>query len=328
MTEIHPFIVFLGGVVVVLLGSELILRGAASIAVVLKVKPIIVGLTIVAVGTSTPELAVGLTAVAEGTGALSVGNIAGANILNILFILGLSAALRPLPIRRRSVKLDVPAMILAALALILMSMDGVLTRTDGALLVLAAVAYTVILARTGRSESPQIKREFAEEYGTVTAPARTRAAKLVWFSVLLAGGIAIAMLGADLLVAGAVDMAKALGVSNAIIGLTIVAMGTSSPELATALLATYKNDRDVAIGNLIGSSIYNILAILGLIMLAAPQGVNVARDILWIDLPLAALVAIVCYPVFKSERLVSRKEGIYFVAAYSAYLATLLLFRT
>jgi cation:H+ antiporter len=139
--------------------------------------------------------------------------------------------------------------------------------------------------------------------------------------------VALTVLGADLLVAGAVNIAETYGVSDAFIGLTIVAIGTSAPELATTLVATIKNDRDVAIGNLIGSSIYNILIILGLTMLAAPGGIAVSREVLWIDLPLAAIAAAVCLPVFKSDGRISRTEGALFVAAYVAYLGMLLASR-
>lgn len=328
MIELHPFIVFLGGLVIVVLGAEVLLRNTTHIATMLGIRPIIIGLTIVSIGTSTPELAVGITAAMEGKGPLAVGNIAGTNILNILFILGLSAAIRPLPIRMQSIKLDVPVMIGAAAALILMSMDGLLTQTEGALLVLAAAVYTVLLIRESHHESPATKKAFTDEFRAENAPLNRRRARFAWNSVLLIAGMALTVLGADLLVAGAANIARTYGVSDAFIGLTIVAIGTSAPELATTLVSTIRNDRDIAIGNLIGSSIYNILVILGLTMLVSPGGIEVGRDILWIDLPLAAVVAAVCLPVFKSDGMVSRREGIAFVAAYLAYLAVLVTLRS
>jgi cation:H+ antiporter len=328
MIEVHPVIEFLGGLVVIILGAEVLLRSATTIAAMLRISPIVIGLTIVSVGTSAPELAVGITAVAEGKGPLAVGNIAGTNMLNILFILGLSAAIRALPIRMQSVKLDVPAMIGSATALILMSLDGVLTRTEGGLFLLAAVLYTGLLVRESRRESAAMQREFAQEFGVRSVPADRRRVRFAWQAALLIAGMVITVLGADLLVAGAVNLAQAYGVSDAFIGLTIVAIGTSAPELATTLMSTFKNDRDVAVGNLIGSSIYNILVILGLTMLAAPAGIEVGRDVLWIDLPLAAIVAAVCLPVFRSDGKVSRLEGAIFVAAYLGYLAALVTLRT
>jgi cation:H+ antiporter len=329
---LHPALLFLGGLVVVVLGAEMLLRGATRIATLLRISPIVIGLTVVSVGTSAPELAVGLTAAHEGKGPLAVGNIAGTNIVNILLILGLSAAIRPLPTRSLSVRLDVPVMIATAVALLVMAMDGVLTRAEGLGLLLAAVVYTVALVQLSRQEAPDTRLAFRDALAAQAPPRLnlpTGAAAWAWNGALLLAGMALAVLGAELLVAGAVELAKAYGVSDAFIGLSIVAIGTSAPELVTTMISTLRNDRDVAIGNLIGSSIYNVLVILGLTMVAAPtSGVDVSAEVLWIDLPLAALVAIVCLPVFRSDRLVSRREGIGFVLAYAAYLGSLLLWRT
>ena len=328
--SLHPVLLFLGGLVIVVLGAEMLLRGATRIASMLGVSPIIIGLTVVSVGTSAPELAVGLTAAHEGRGPLAVGNIAGTNIVNILLILGLSAAIRPLPTRSLSVRLDVPVMIATAGVLFIMALDGVLDRTEGLGLLLAAVVYTVALVMLSRQEDSSTRLEFRDALAGQAPPSRhpTGGGAWVWNAVLLVAGMALAVLGAELLVAGAVALAKAYGVSDAFIGLTIVAIGTSAPELVTTLISTARNDRDVAIGNLIGSSIYNVLVILGLTMLAAPaSGVDVSAEVLWIDLPLAALVAIVCLPVFRSDRMVSRREGVGFVLAYVAYLGSLMLWR-
>lgn len=326
-----PVLIFLGGLVILVVGSEMLLRGASRIAKLLKVRPLLIGLTVVSVGTSMPELAVGLTAAAEGRSGLAVGNIAGTNIFNILFILGLSAFMRPLPLHLLSIRFDVPVMIATALVLIVMSLDGELSRIDGLLLVTASVAYTVALARLSRRESPAMGREFAEEYGKVPPPGgalpRRGWGPWAWNALLLSVGIGVTLLGAQLLVSGAVSIAQSFGVSDAFIGLTIVAIGTSAPELATTLMATLKDDRDVAIGNLIGSSIYNVLVILGLTCVVAGQPIEVSKHLLWFDLPLAALVAIVCLPVFRSERQVSRREGGAFVLAYCAYLTTLVALR-
>jgi cation:H+ antiporter len=331
---LHPALVFLGGLVIIVVGAELLLRSAARIARLLGVPPILIGLTIVSVGTSAPELAIGITAAAEGRGPLAVGNIAGTNIVNILFILGLSAWLRPLPLHLLSIKLDVPVMIATALVLIAMAWDGRLSATEGWTLIAAAVAYTIALVRLSGRESAAMRREFAEEYGAARLLRASGASLLrspwgfgIWNTLLLVAGMAVTVLGAELLVSSATRIAQMYDVSDAFIGLTIVAVGTSAPELATTLVATFKDDRDVAIGNLIGSSIYNVLVILGLTCAVAPGGVDVSAEILRIDLPLAALVAIVCLPVFRSERLVSRSEGALFVLAYLGYLGTLLSLR-
>jgi len=333
--QLHPAFIFLGGLVVILLGAEVLLRGAQRLATLLGVPPVIIGLTVVTVGTTMPELAVSVTAAQQGQSGLSVGNIAGTNVFNILVILGLSAVVRPIPLRLLSFKLDVPVMIGAALALIVMAWDGVLSQADGMLLLIGALSYTLALVLLSRRESPAMRREFAEEFGrdTVTAAPgdalpRSRWVRGAWYLGLLLFGIAVTLLGAQLLVSGAVSLARAFGVSDEIIGLTIVAMGTSAPELATTVVATLKDDRDVAIGNLVGSCIYNILVILGVSGLVAADGVTVVRDVLWIDLPLAAAVAILLLPVFHSGDNVSRREGALFVGIYGLYLGSLLALRT
>lgn len=326
--SLPPFVIFIAGLVIIVFGAELILRSSARIASMLGVKPIIIGLTVVAIGTSTPELAVGITAVSEGQPGLAVGNIAGTNIVNILFILGLSAALRPLPLQLLSIKLDVPVMIVASFMLLGMSWDGVLTKNEGWILILSAVAYVIALIRVSRNEPPQVQADYESQYKAEPPLKKYSGAVKFWNGVLLIVGIALTILGADLLVAGASNIARAFGVSDAIIGLTIVAIGTSAPEIVTTVVATLKDDRDVAVGNLIGSSITNILVILGITCLAVPDGIAIDRQVLRFDLPLAAAVAIVCYPVFRSDHMVSRKEGIVFVLAYLIYLTTLLIFRT
>ena len=255
--ELHPSIIFLGGLVVILLGAELVLRGATRVAAILRVNPIIIGLSIVSVGTSMPELAVGITAVADGFDQLAVGNIAGTNIINLLFILGLSAAIKPLPLQLMSIKLDVPVMIASSLVLIAMAADGILTRFEGFLLVLGSIAYFITLIKLSRRETAEIKKEFEEEFSINTVTKKPRSIRF-GFIVILLVGIGLSILGANLLVSGAVNIARSLGISDAIVGLTIVAVGTSAPELATTIVGTIKNDRDVVLGNLIGSSTTNI----------------------------------------------------------------------
>lgn len=324
---LHPAIVLLGGLVVIIVGAELLLRGASRVAAMLGISPLLVGMTVVAVATSAPELAVGITAAREGRGPLAVANIAGTNIFNILFILGLSAAIRPLPLQLQSIRLDVPVMAASAVALLLMAWDGVLSRFEGFLLLAASLPYTVALVRWSRRESPEMRQEFAQEFSREALATGRGLAHGAWNSALFVLGLALTVLGADLLVAGAVNLARLLGVSDVIIGLTIVAIGTSAPELATTFVATIKNERDVAVGNLIGSGISNVLVILGTTCLVAPHGVDVSRDVLWIDLPLAAAVAVICYPVFRTGRQVSRLEGLGFVLAYLGYMTALLASR-
>lgn len=323
--DFHPILIFIAGLVVLIVGAELTLRGASSLAAMLGVKPIVIGLTVVSIGTSLPELAVGITAVAEGKGAMAVGNIAGTNILNILFILGLSAAIRPLKLRQLSIRFDVPAMVIAALALFIMALNGVISQIEGAILFSGAIIYVVVLLRLSKKESADLKREYAEEYSLKVLKSQRKIFNSVSNILMLLGGMALTILGANLLVEGAVVLAQMLGMSDALIGLTIIAIGTSAPELASTIIATIKDDRDVAVGNLIGSSVSNIVVILGITCMSAPGGVNVSDDVLWLDLPLGAAVAIACYPVFRSDRMVSRREGIFFVLCYLAYFTFLIM---
>ncbi len=322
--EFHPAIIFVAGLVIIILGAEMILRSAARIAVMLHIKPIIIGLTIVSIGTSTPELAVGITAGFSGEGEMAIGNIIGTNLVNILFILGLSAAIRALPIQSQSLKLDLPMIVFSSLFLLFVSMDGVISRIDAGILLFMAIAYTVVLIRKSRHESVAVQHEFVQEFGAEKTITTWTATTKTWNLIVLCAGMVLSVLGANLLVDSAVTIAEHFGVSNVIIGLTIVAIGTSSPELVTTILSTIKNDRDVAIGNLIGSSIYNILFILGVTAFVVPGGISIGSDLLWIDFPLMIAVALLCIPVFRSQKIVSRKEGALFVLLYFAYMALLL----
>jgi cation:H+ antiporter len=314
------------GIAALIGGAELLERGGSRLAARLGVPPLVIGLTVVSIGTSTPELAVGIEATLRGSGSLAVGNIAGTNTLNILLILGLSALLKPLAVSVRTVRFGLPMMIVAAVALMAMAWDGFLTRAEGAVLVGAALVFTVMIVRLARLESRAVRAEFAREYG---APREGRATRdVAWHFALLVGGIAMIVVGAEWLVDGAVQLARMLGVSDAFIGLTVVAIGTSSPELVTTVIGTLRNTRDIAIGNLLGSSIYNIILILGVTCLIPPSGIDVDPDLVGVDLPVMTAVTLVCVPVFVSGHRVTRLEGALFVGAYVAYLTYLVLTRT
>lgn len=202
-------------------------------------------------------MAVGVEAALRGNGSLAVGNIAGTNIVNILLILGLSALLRPLAPHLQTLRFDLPVMTATAVALMAMAWDGVLTRAEGAVLVGAAIVYTAAVIHWTQRESRTVQKEFAREYGTPRDGRATR--EVVWNLAVLVVGIAVIVVGSDWLVRGAVELARILGISDAFIGLTVVAIGTSSPELLTTVIGTLRNDRDIAIGNLLGSSVHNIL---------------------------------------------------------------------
>jgi cation:H+ antiporter len=305
-------------------GAELLLRGGLHLAALARIPPILLGLTVVAVGTSTPELAVGIEAALLGTDALAVGNIAGTNTFNILFILGLSALMAPLALDPRTIRYDLPAMTVAAVALLAMCRDGQLSRLDGAIMVAGGVAYTAAIVHGARrTQQQQEIASFAQKQAVDGDRMRRVLASLAQ----LVGGIAVIVVGAGWLVAGATDLAQLLGVSDALIGLTVVAIGTSSPELATTIVSTLRGERAIAVGNLIGSGVYNIAFILGVTVLVPAGGVAVEPTLLRVDLPVMVAAALACIPVFASGRTVTRTEGALFVGAYLAYFAYLLLVR-
>lgn len=298
-------VLFVAGLGLLVIGAELVVRGASRLAVSL-----------------------GITASLQGSGALAVGNIAGTNVFNILFILGLSALLQPLPLHLHILKLELPVIIASAALMTGLAWDGVLTRLDGGVLCGAAVIYTVVLIRISRAETQAVKEDFREMYGAdVVMTRQTVMWTRVWYMVVLAAGIGLSVLGAGWLVTGAIDIARVLGISEAMIGLTIVAIGTSAPELVTTIVATLHNDRDVAVGNLLGSSFYNILLILGITCLVSPDGVPVEWQLMLFDVPLMTGVAFACVPVFVTGKRISRLEGGLGVTLYLAYMLSLVLFR-
>jgi cation:H+ antiporter len=276
----------------------------------------VVGLTVVSIGTSLPELAIGIDAARSGSPALAVGNIVGTNLVNLLFILGLSALLVPIAFERRTLRFDLPAMVVAALALYALARDGVLARADGILLVLGGVVYTSGVLYVGRRD-PDLP---AVDGARATPEPSSRVLRL---ALELVVGFVVIVVGAELLVEGAVDGAQALGVSEAVVGLTIIAIGTSAPELVTTLVSTIRGKRDLAIGNLLGSSVYNIAVVLGVTCVVAPTGVPVPAEVLASDLVLLAVATVVAVPVLLTGARISRAEGGLFVAAYLAYLGWL-----
>lgn len=306
-------------------GAELLVRAGSRLAALIGIPPILIGLTVVAVGTSTPELAVGIDAALQGKGSLAVGNIAGTNIFNILFILGLSAAFLPLAMEMRTLRFDLPVMTVAACALLAMAWNGILTRVEGAILVGAAIIYTAAVIGWARRESRAVRLDFAKEYAIPAS--RRENGKVASNLAGLGIGIVVIVVGAEWLVDGAVELARIMGVSDAFIGLTVVAIGTSAPELVTTVISTLRQERDIAVGNLLGSSIYNILLILGITTLVQSQGIEVEPVLIYVDLPVMVATTIACVPIFISGRRITRLEGMVFVGAYIAYLTYLIASR-
>jgi len=312
-------LLIVAGLAGLLIGADLLVRGGAALASHLGVTPIVVGLTVVALGTSLPELAIGIDAVRQGSPGLAVGNIVGTNLVNILFILGLSALIRPLAFERRTLRFDLPAMTAACLALWLLALDGGLSRVDGTVLCLGGVAYTAGVIWTSRQETTAAR----EDYGSRSERSSPRG--LLLRALALLGGIGLVLVGAELLVDGSTEVARSLEVSEAMIGLTVIAIGTSAPELVTTLTSTVRGDRDIAVGNLLGSTVYNIALILGITVLASPAELQVPSEVIAADLLVLAVVALVTVPVLLTGHRISRLEGGAFVAAYLGYLAWLTL---
>lgn len=314
---------FVLGIVILVAGAEILVRGASRLAAALGISPLVIGLTVVAFGTSSPELAVSVQSALSGETSLAVGNVVGSNIFNVLFILGLAAAVTPLVVAQQLVRLDVPLVIASSFALLLLAQDGGLGRVDGALLFAGVVAYTVFLVRQSRRETAAVRAEYEQEFGERAAGA------VSWLrdAALILGGLVMLVLGSRWLVGGAVEIATALGVSELVIGLTIVAAGTSLPEVATSVLASMRGERDIAVGNVVGSNLFNLLAVLGLSSLVAPGGIAVDPAALRFDIPVMIAVAVACLPVF-ARQVISRPIGLFFLAYYVAYAAYLVLAAT
>jgi cation:H+ antiporter len=312
---------FAAGLVLLVLGAELLVRGASRLALSFGVSPLVVGLTVVAFGTSAPELAVSVASAWSGQVDIALGNVVGSNIFNVLFILGVSALVSSLVVDAQLIRQEVPVMLGASLLLWLLATDGAIGRSDGALLFGLLVAYTVFLVVQSRRQI----RATEDEYSQAIAKGSSGSEHRVVQVLLVLGGLAVLVLGSKLLVTAAVAFAKALGLSELVIGLTIVAAGTSLPEVATSVMATIRGERDIAVGNVVGSSTFNILGVLGISSLVAPSSLTVAPGMLSFDLPVMTAVAFACLPVFFTGREIARWEGAIFVGYYGVYTAYLIL---
>ena len=311
-------LLFLAGLGLLLLGAELLVRGASRLALSLGLAPIIVGLTVVSIGTSAPELAISIGGALSGTPDLAMGNIIGSNIANVLLILGLVALVAPLVVHRQLVWLDVPIMIAASALCFGMAFDGRIARWEGAVLLVGAIAYVVFLIILARRHPEQVTDDPALGHDTATQ----RVPRLL---ILMAAGLAMLVGGAQLLVNAATGIAAAFGLSDLVIGLTVVAVGTSLPEIATSILSAIRGQRDLAVGNIVGSNIFNLLLVLGATALVARDGVPVSASALRFDLPVMTAVAVACLPIFFTGHRIARWEGALFLGYYIAYTSYLLM---
>ena len=370
-------LLLIAGLVLLVVGGELLVRGASSVAAVFGISPLVIGLTVVAFGTSSPELAVSIQAGLSGTPDIAVGNVVGSNIFNVLFILGVCALILPLLVSRQLVRREVPIMIGTSFLLLILALDGAIGLIDGLLLFASLIGYIAWSIITSRQETAAAKG--SEEPVTIDTIAGKSPLWLLgavgvlgvalvgyllgWFDIVITGfliagtllfiagslfgkggttkggdiahqvgfiiaGLGTLVLGAGWLIESATAIAQAFGVSDLIIGLTIVAAGTSLPEVATSIIATMRNERDIAIGNVVGSNIFNILGILGLSALVTPGGLTVNPLIISFDMPIMIAVALACLPIFFTGFNIARWEGFLFLASYVAYTLFLILLAT
>lgn len=321
MTPLVVFF-FVLGIALLIGGADLLVRGASSLAAAVGIPPLIIGLTVVALGTSSPELAVSLQAVLIGQPDLTLGNVVGSNIANVLLILGIAALVAPLVVSPQLLRREVPIMIAVSFLVWWLASDGTLSQLDGTLLVGLLLTYlgsSIWFARRQMTES-------ATKGTAPTVSPEQRSPKALLTNVGLAiVGLALLIVGSQWLVDSAVTVARAFGVSELLIGLTIVAVGTSLPEIAISVLASLRGEREIAIGNVVGSNILNLLAVLGLTALLAPIPLNVPAQTLAFDLPVMVAAAVACLPIFFNEQLISRGEGALFLGYYLAYTTYLIL---
>lgn len=308
------------GLVLLVAGAELLVRGASDVANRMGISALIVGLTIVAYGTSSPEMAVSIQSGLEGNADIALGNVVGSNIFNVLAILGIAALISPMMVANQLIRLDVPIMIGVSVLTLMFGVDGRISRVDGIILFILAILYTGFQIYEGRR---QAKASAEDAEGN---PQQRLSAKVLMINIaLILAGLVLLVLGSDFLIDSSISIAKVIGVSDLVIGLTIVAAGTSLPELASSVVASIKGEQDIAVGNVVGSNIFNILAVLGLSAVVSANGINVSAAAVRTDIPVMIAVAVACLPIFSSGQSISRWEGVLFLFYYVAYTLYLIL---
>ncbi len=307
-----------GGLLLLVFGAEWLVTGSAALARALGISPLVIGLTVVAFGTSAPELAASVRASAAGEGPLAVGNIVGSNIANVCLILGFTALLRPVPVRSGVVRKDVPIMLLVTVLAMLAFLDGRVQRFEGALLFAGILVFTGFMFVAGKKEAAAMAREVLGEDDD--APPKARAAPMV---VRIIVGLISLAIGAELLVRGATGLALAMGVSSAVIGLSVVAFGTSLPELVTTITATFKREADLAVGSILGSNVFNLLCVLGAASLV--RGLDVPPETMSRDAWIMLFVSAACLPILGTSHRISRIEGAVLFVTYLVYVVVIFL---
>jgi len=313
---------FIAGLVFLIVGAEILVRGSSNIATLFKIPPLVVGLTIVAFGTSSPELAVSIQSALAGKTDISLGNVVGSNVFNVLFILGISAIITPLLVSRQLIKLDVPIMIGGSLLVLIMALDGNFSLIDGVIMFAIFIGYTVFMIKTARKEDKLMEADIPKD---LLPESPVTPGKWWLYVIFIVSGLGLLVVGSNWLVEGAVIIAKMFGLSDLVIGATIVAAGTSLPEVATSVIASIRRQQDIAVGNVVGSNIFNIFAVLGLTGIISPGGIDVATSALRFDIPVMIATMVACLPIFFTGNLISRWEGVLFLGYYVAFTFYLVL---
>ncbi len=301
---------FIAGLAALIAGGETIVRAGSKLAARIGVSPMIIGLTVVSLGTSAPEMAISINAAIRGNGELAIANITGTNTLTLLLILGITALIAPLQIQTPAIKLELPVMVIGAMALFVFALDLSLNFTDGVILGLTGVIYLGLLYRNSRQEMAEAEKDTSSR---------------VWVqSLILLAGLVALVIGSDWMVTGAVEIATALGVSEAVIGLTIVALGTSAPEIVTSIIASIRNQRDMAVGNLLGSVIFNVSLVGAVAAMVAPGGIALLDSTNTFSMWSFLAANLLMIPVFILGKRINRIEGSVLTLLYVAYLAYLI----
>ena len=318
LTMLWLLLIFVAGLMVLYFGAEATLHGAVGIATRMGVSQLVIGLTLVAFGTSAPELSLDISAALQGNADLAFGDLVGSNIANVGLILGIGAIVCPLKVNMRLLRAEVPIAISASLLVLGLALDGVISRQDGMFMLAAFVLFLGYSYRAARSESAAVQREFKEAAQEELAEAGQAHSSLGRSAAVVLSGLVGLVVGAQLMVYSAVQAAELMGVSPLIIGLTIVAIGTSLPELATSVVAARRQEADIVVGNVIGSNIFNLLLVLAIVAIICP--VNVGGPSLRVDLPIMIAYVVVLVPIMLRGMIVTRVEGILLVAGYAGFL--------
>lgn len=316
----------IAGLVILTAGGECLVRHASKLASAIGISPLVIGLTVVAFGTSSPELVVSVQSALAGKPDVALGNVIGSNIFNILFILGISPIIIPLSVSHQLARYDLPILLAVSVGVWLASYDGSISKANGLVLSVGLIIYTIWAVKLGRRQHKTITNTDRPEPDYPIVNSRIK--PVIVSIALLALGLALLMVGSKLFVDAAIAIARQFGVSELVIGLTIVAAGTSLPEVATSVLAALRGERDIAVGNVIGSNLFNLLGVLGIAGLVSADGIHVADTAFDFDMPVMILATVICLPIFITQNSISRWEGAIYIIAYVLYTISLFAMAT